>query len=539
MKILSQNMSVKRLITILMFIVFYLSQTSCCQREKPGNLYGGTITIGQITSPKTLNPVLEFSGVSSQIVDIIFDGLIDIGRKGEILPGLAISWEEKNSGQEWVFSIRKGVKFHDGHPLTADDVEFTLNLARDPSTGSGYANFFQQISKINVRDLYTIDIHLVRPSVSFIYGLTLGILPRHLLQEGDIAHFNYHPIGTGPYRFIQWSSDKVELGANQHYFMGRPYLDRVVIRSFENQRIVWANLMKGEIDAFQLLDSGSYEIIKSISCFRGYSALKPYYYFIGFNLANPLFQDRKVRQALNYAVDKNSIVQKVLKGRGVVSSGTIFPDSWAFNSRIEPFPYNPQKALKLLAEAGWQDTDGDHILDKNNQPFEFQFYFVEGDDEIETASLMVMEQLSNIGVVVKVNKSPLEIFNREYLLPKKFEAAFMYIAAGSDPDTNYLFWHSSQIKTGFNIFSYHNPVIDQLLDQGRCTSDQGQRKKIYAQYQEQMKEDPPGIFIFWKENLLGVHKRFHGVDLSPFCGVLNNIREWYVPADEQQIAGKF
>ena len=536
MRISLQNMLIKSLVALFMLIVFPLTQGSCHKHEKSVNSDKDSIIIGQITSFKTLNPILEISGVSAQIVDIIFDGLIQIGDGGKILPKLAVSWEMNKGGREWVLHLRQGVKFHDGYPLTAEDVEFTLNLIRDPNRGSPYSAVYQHINKIHVRNLYTLDIQLDKPSSSFIYDLTIGIMPKHLLQGKDMTLFNYHPIGTGPYRFIRWSSDKVELelGANQDYFKGRAYLDRVVIRSFKNQGIAWAHLMKGEIDVFLSLRLAAYEIIKKISCFKVYSTLRPYYYLIGFNLANPLFQDRRVRQALNYAVDKQRIANKVLKERKCISSGTIFPYSWAFDSSLAPYPYNPKKALDLLAEAGWQDTDGDHILDKNNQPFEFQLCLPEGFDEIDTATLMLMEQLSNIGVMVKIKKLPLDILTQEYLLAKEFEATFLFINSGDDPDKNYQFWHSSQIKNGFNMFSYRNSGIDQLLDQGRSSTDREQRKKIYVQYQQQMKEDPPGIFLFWRETLVSVHKRFQGVKFSPFCGTLDNIRKWYIPVNDSK-----
>ncbi|MEW6381765.1 MAG: ABC transporter substrate-binding protein [bacterium] len=517
---------------VFILILFSLGQVSCRNKDKkvPARSFGGTLTIGKITSSNTtLNPLLETTGVSAHLVNIIFDGLVRLGEKGEILPCLADSWEIGEGGREFTFHLRKGVKFHDGHPLTADDVAFTLDLVRDRQVMNDLICITSQIQEIKIRDPYTISIHLDKPSASFIHGLTLRIVPRHLLQDKDIrtAPFNYHPIGTGPFRFVRWASDRIELGANEEYFLGRPHLDRIVVRMFASQRLIWANLMKGDIDAFELLQSDSYEIVTRISSFNVYSALRPYYYLIGFNMTNPLFQDKRVRQALNYAIDKKGIISRVLHGRGKVSSGTVFPGSWAFDDRIGPYPYDPRKAVQLLKDAGWQDTDDDHILDRGKQPFEFHLLLPEGHDELETASLMIMEQLSNIGVKAMVRKLPVNIYSQEHLFARKFEAAFTYALAGSDPDKNYQFWHSSQIKAGLNFSSYHNPRIDLLLDQGRNTLDQEQRKSIYRQYQEEMLDDPAGIFLFWREYLLGVSKKFGGVEISSY-GVFNNIREWHM-----------
>ena len=534
MKIVFKNMYSKKLLALLFSAVFILGLASCTknENEKQTKPFGDTLIIGAVGKAGTLNPVLESSGVSAQVKDIIFDGLIRIGEKGEILPCLAVRWEGNGEGSEWDFHLKKGVKFHDGHPFTAEDVEFTFNLDLDPNIHSPYSDIIQQIEKLTVKDLYTINIKLTKPSASFLNKLDRGILPKHLL-EGENLHltqFNYKPIGTGPFHLTNWSPDKIVLEANQDYFLGRPYLDGVVVKLFTNKSIIWANLMKGEIDAFQNLEPADYERIGKVSHLKVYSYLMSYYYLITFNLNYFLFKDRRVRQALNYAIDKDTIIKKVLRGRGNICSGTIITNSWAYNPQVKPFPYNPKKALELLAEAGWQDTDGDYILDKNKHPFEFQLLLCKGFDEIDAATLMIMEQLSNIGVRVRVKNLSLKSFMQKHLYRKNFEAAFLFINSGVDPDRSYQFWHSSQIKNGYNFFSYHNPLIDQLLDEGRHTSTQEQRKKIYYQFQEQMKKDPPGIFCFWREALLGLHKRFQGVHISP---LYKNIREWYVPLDKQ------
>ncbi|MEW5802740.1 MAG: ABC transporter substrate-binding protein [bacterium] len=531
-------MNSKKLIVLFICANLLHGQFSCSKKrnDTPAKPFRGTLTIGEFTRPQTLNPVLEVTGVSAHLVNLIFDSLVRIGEKGEILPHLAVSWEMKGGGREWVFYLRKGVRFHDGRQLSADDVKFTLDLVRDPALGSGYARSLSQIAKVEVRDSYTIGISLTEPSVSLPHEINIGILPRHLLEGENIraSSFNYHPVGTGPFQFVRWSRDEVEFAANLNYFLGRPYLDHVVVKSFKNQYLVSANLMRGEIDAFPFLASSSYEVIKKIPSFRVYPTLRPFYYLIAFNLSNPLFQDRRVRQALNYAIDKESIIKRVLKGRGIAASGTIFPSSWAFDDRVEPFPYDPCKAMELLKEAGWQDSDGDHVLDKNNQPLAFQIYLPDGYDELESSSFMIMEQLASVGVMTRGEKFPVEIFNREHLLTRKFEAVFMFANAGGDPDSSYQFWHSSSARGGFNFFSYHNPGIDQLLDQGRSTRDQKERKRIYSRYQEEIKEDPPGIFLFWKENLLCVHKRFCGIHVSAFYGVFNSIREWYICPDDER-----
>lgn len=508
---------------------------SCRKNQEPTKLLGGTLIVGQTLKPSTLNPILEFSGVSAQITCLIYDGLIKTGSKGEVLPHLASSWEIKQDGWEWLFFLRKGVKFHDGHPLTAKDVEFTFTLAGDKKLKNAYSNVFQQVEKIQVINPLTISIYLKQPSFSFISGLDLGILPKHLLEGVDIrtSSFNFKPVGTGPFCLAKWSPKSVELTANQGYFLGRPYLDRVVVKSMETQSLLWAKLMSEEIDVFDLHEPSSLEIAKKIPHLKIYSTLKPYYYLMAFNQASPLFLDKRVRQALNYAVDKPKIIEKVLGKQGLVCAGTILPESWAFHPRLKPFPYHPQKALELLAEAGWQDTNGDHILDKDNRPLEFTLLLFEGFQDMETCALMIMEQLSEIGVKIRIKTLPHQQMIQEHILKRDFEAAIVFANTGTDPDYNYQLWHSSQIEQGFNFFSYHQPQVDSLLDQGRSIADQEQRKRIYYQYQEEMRDNPPGIFLYWKHNFFAVHQRFQGVRVSPFSW-FRNIPAWYVPEDEQR-----
>lgn len=522
-------MQIKKLIA-LSLLFFFVGQTSCGRKnDLPAKSFGGTFTLGCSGKYNTLNPLTELSGPSALLTRVIFDGLIKIGEGGNALPHLASSWKVSEGGRKWTFHLRRGVRFHDGHPFTADDVAFTLNLLAK-GTAKAYPPISEKIAKIEIEDPYTISIFLDKPSSSFIYALAVPIVPRHILQGRDIrsTSFNYQPVGTGPFRLLARASDRIELEANQDYFLGRPYLDRLVVRIFDNQRLVWSHLMRGEIDAFEFFNAESYRIIKKIPSFRIYSSLRDFYYLIGFNLAKPLFKDRRVRQALNYAVDKESIITRVLKGRGMVASGTVFPYSWAYDPNVCPFPYDPIKAMELLREAGWQDTNGDHVLDRNGQRFEFQLCLPEGHDELDLASLMIVEQLSSLGIVVNIKKAPISILDRDCLIPRKFDAAFLYLLASSDPDKNYQFWHSSQIESGLNIFSYRNPRIDQLLDQGRRALSQEKRKIIYRDYQEEMHHDPAGIFLFWREYFFCVHKRYGGIEISPYGGLFKTVCNWYL-----------
>ena len=547
-----------------LLLTAYLFLLSCqIDKSSDKKFYGDTIIKGGYSKFSIINPILSVSSESSDIETAIFDGLIKIDDRGEVQPNLTSSWKAAEDNLRWTFYLKKGVRFHDGKELIAEDVVFTYEAIKKPENKGRYYSSFEFVENIRGIDRYTIEIILKKPYVSFLYGLEVGILPKHILQGKDLhnTEFNEHPIGTGPYKLQKWSENEIVLKANKDYFNGRPYLNKIVIKNFPNQKVMWARLMRGEIDFAPAITPSDYEIIKSIPSFKTYSVLKPYYYMIAFNLMpntrffglrpqndnmdgghserseesnlkDNIFKDKRVRQSLNYAIDKEKIIHNVLEGMGKVSAGTIYPLSWAYEQALKPYPYNPQKALMLLKEAGWEDRDSNHILDKDGKELRFTILLNKGDNIKEKTIRLIQEQLLDIGVKLDIELIDLAILTK-MLLQKDFESAFIEFASINDPDINYQLWHSSQITEGFNMFSYKNQEVDELLDKGRTTFDREKRREYYKDFQKEMLDDPPGIFLFWTEYLIGIHERFKDVKVD-WRGTFANITEWYVPEGKQR-----
>jgi peptide/nickel transport system substrate-binding protein len=494
---------------------------------------GDSLVIGDFIKPSPINPILTRGTISATLRDIIFDGLIKISAQLAVQPNLALSWNNSPDGLHWQFHLEKNIRFHDGIELTAEDVKFTLDSILDPTNNSPYLTLLEGVKKVDAKDKYQVEIVLKYPIASFLSYLDVGILPKHLLQGKDITkdEFNYYPIGTGPFKFGSWSGNEIILEANEQYFLGRPQLEKVIAKIFPTQSIVWAQLMKRDLDLIFLAFPKNYRIIERIADFRVHSLLSLYSYILVFNNDNGLFKEIRVRQALNYAVNKEEMIKRTLLGRGRVSSGTIYPLSWAYDPNLKPYPYDARKALELLYGAGWSDTNGDNILDRSGRRFEFALLIVKGDEVSWKTALQIQQQLLDIGIIVKVKPLPFPQYEN-FLLAKKFDAALISIIS-DDPDKNYAWWHSSQIIGGFNVFSYKNKNVDDALDRGRTSLDREERGKIYQQLQRKLHEDPPGVFLFWRDYLIGIHKRFKGIRLSP-ARILNNINEWYVPREEQK-----
>lgn len=517
----------KKVMLLLFALLFFSADISCApSRQASDSTPGDTLVILEQQKLAPIHPILTATTLSADLTDIIFDGLIKLDDGFEPKPHLAESWERSTDGLTWTFHLRKGVRFHDGSKLTAEDVAFTFQKVRDLPVGSFFNPIFQEVESIKVIGSHTLQIVLKRPLASFLPMLEVGILPKH-------ESVDPYPVGTGPYKLKSWSEMGVLLEANEDYFLGRPNIDQIRVVVDPNPKTFWAKAARGRADLF--LDSLSARdgTLRQLPGFDTHSVANPYYYILSFNMNDKLFRDPLVRQALNYAVNKEEIIAKVLKGQGQVAAGTIHPSSWAYNPKIRPYPYDPPKALALLRQAGWEvHHDGGHFLDKEGEPFEFRVHLNSGDDLKQKTLLLIQQYLLDIGIKMRI--ALFDAANIDFLFKKQFQAHFPETVARGDPDFSYNFWHSSQIERGFNVSSYRNEQVDRFLEEGRTEFDREKRKTDYFKYQEEIYKDPPGIFLFWANYIVGVNGRFKGVKISSAGGPFANILEWYVPKAEQR-----
>ena len=520
----------------LLFLIFPLQLflLSCHKTEsveKP--VYGGHLIIGDYYPIDIINPIISSSGNSGYITYIIFNGLVKPDEHFNILPDLAYKWEGAKSGLKWRFYLRKGVFFHDGKEFTSEDVKFTYDLIKNPKYPGYYTQFFEAVDQVNIIDRYTIEIHLNQPYAPLLTGLTVGILPKHIYSGKNLMDLdlNQHPIGTGPFKVKSYSPGELVLETNKDYFENRPFLEGITFRIFKDQKTLFAKMMEGSIDGIIDSNPENIDILKQVTYFRLYQFLKPFYYIFAFQ-NNGIFKDKRVRKALNYAVNKEKLLKIVLHDYGEIASGTVFPQSWAYNKKITPYSYDPQRALNLLRDTGWRDSNKNHILDKEGVEFEFTVLLVEQNSLHEKTLRLIQNNLQQIGIRMKTEKNPLNIHMEDHLLKKKFEATLIALSSRGDPDSIYGFWHSSKIKKGRNIFSYKNIKVDNYLENGRRVLDINLRKKFYDQFQKKLFNDPPGIFLFWANNLFIVHKRFKGIKMHHSW--MFDLKDWHVPKKEQR-----
>ena len=503
--------------------------------------YGDTYIASSIGDATYLNPILASDSSSGDINNLVFNGLLKYDKDINIVGDLAESWSVTPDGLSITFHLRKGVRWHDGAPFTAEDVRFTYQKLIDPATKTPYAADYLLIKKFEILDPLTLRLTYREPLATSLESWGIGIIPKHIFEKEDLnssAH-NRKPVGTGPYIFREWKTDeKIVLDSNPDYFEGRPFIDRYIYRIIPDQSVQFLELRNQTIDEMGLTPDQwkAYpEFFKHYNKFQ-YPSFS--FVYLGLNLNLPLFSDKKFRQALAHALNKKEIIEGVLLGMGRAATGPFPPQSWAYDDSVRDYDFNPQKARKLLEKLGWNSSDPEGYLTKDGQTLGFTIMTNQGNKMRGLTAEIIQSQLKKVGIKVNVRIIEWSALVHEFLNKKKFEAVIMGWSLSRDPD-QYPLWHSSQTKEGqYNFISYSNPEVDRLLVEGRRTLDRKKRLPIYRGLHRLMAEELPVIFLYHPEALPVIHKRFRGPETAPL-GIGWNFIKWYVPAGEQRYRTNF
>jgi len=501
--------------------------------------YGDAIVVGSIGEPRTLVPILASDSASGTICGLVFNGLIKYDKDLNLVGDLAERWEISEDGLEITFYLREGVKWHDGEIFTSRDVEFSYKSLIDPNVRTPYSGDFEMVKRLEVIDDYTVKVFYKEVFSPGLSSWGMNIMPKHILEGEDLnnTEFSRSPIGTGPYKFKIWkTAELVELISNHDYFERRPCIDRYIYRIIPDQATLFLELRAQGVDYTSLTplqfkrQTENRFFMKNFQRFQ-YPSFG--YTYLGYNLSDPKFKDLKVRQAINYAIDKDEIIRGVLLGLGRVATGPFIPESWAYNKEVKAAKYDPQKARLLLKEAGWQDLDGDGILEKDGNRFLFTIITNQGNQQRKMAVEIIQRRLKAVGIDVKIKIIEWSVFVSEFIDKRRFDAVLLGWSLSLDPDM-YDIWHSSKTKEGqFNFVNYSNPEVDRLLIEGRRTFDQEERARIYRRVHEILYNDQPYLFLYVPDALPIIHSRFKGIEVGP-GGIGHNFIEWFVPKREQK-----
>lgn len=494
---------------------------------------GGKLILASIGEPSNLIPILAADSASHEVAGFLYTSLIKYDKEYNIVPLCAESYEVLEDGKLFRFKLREDVFWQDGVQLTADDVYFTYKLTFDPKTPTPYAADCLLVKEFKQTGKFSFEVRYEKPYARAVITWMMSILPKHILENQDIAKTAYarNPVGAGPFKLKEWKTgSQLVLEASETYFEGRPYLDQLIYRIIPDVTTIFLEAKAGKVDYLGLTTQQYLLQTKGPEWeekWRKYKYAANGYTYIGFNLNHPFFQDKTVRQALSYATDRDMVIKGALLGLGEKTVGPYKPHTWVYNDELTPYPHDPEKALELFAEAGW--TKGkDGYLCKDGTRFSFTVLLNQGNKERETVLLILQEQWKKLGIDMKIRTVEWATFINEFVLKGRYDAVILAWNILEDPDI-YDVWHSSAIRqNGLNFVGFRNAELDGLLEKGRSTADRAERKAYYDRMQEILHEEQPYLFLYVPYALPMVQKRFQGIEPA-VSGITHNMEKWWLP----------
>jgi len=496
---------------------------------------GGKVTLPIVGDP-IFNPWHPNAYAESNLVNrVIFSGLTRPGEDLAPAPHLAESWQASEDGMVWTFNLRDDVKWHDGEQFTAEDVAFTFNdIVLNPDMGANGASNFKTVDHVEVVEEFIVDFHMKSANAALpaYLGFNAEILPEHKLKGQDpweLTSFNKEaPIGTGPFKVGKYiSGQSVELVANPDFYLGEPNLDTVIFKIVPDANTQIAQALSGELDLFVLEDKASIDRVKSSNNLEVIANDTTKYFWISLNQENELFTDVKVRQAFLHAIDRQAIIDTVLKGYAKIADAAITPNQAVYyTDEVTRYDYDPEKAKQLLEEAGWSDTDGDGILDKDGKKFSFLFEVAQQGD-LEPVSQMVHQYLKEVGLDVQLKTLEWNTMIQKNVIQRDYEMILNWWAYPTDPDV-FAQHFSGNAGKGNNIPGYQDEKLDELLLKGQQTSESEERAEIYKEAQQYMSETLPYLYLWYPQEISVVSKRLKGAPEMYLGGKLYYVNEWWV-----------
>jgi peptide/nickel transport system substrate-binding protein len=510
---------------------------------------GKDFVIGFLGDATSLNPVIATDGQSYVAEWPIYDSLVELDEKLGVKPLLAESWEVSRDGLTYTFKLKKGVKWHDGKPFTAKDVAFTFYSVLDPKVTTPHRGYFDALvgfpeltnkdnpkkpEELAQKPIEILDDHTIRFRLRYPYGAFLavlvnpraGIVPEHVLKGQDLntTEFNRKPIGTGPFKFVEWKrGERIVLEANPDYHGGRPALDHLIYRVIPDNVVLLQELRAGGVDFIERPPLTEVGRLKQTAGLKVITADTTSYTYFGFRLDLAPFDDARVRRALYHAIDVPAIVREVLQGYGAISNGQFPPGSWAYDASVKPYAYDPARAQAILSEAGWKPGP-DGILAKDGKRLSFSIRHDQADQTVKDTSVIIQEFLKKIGVEAKLEPLDWPTFVKK-LFASEYEAIVVGWTNFHDPDPfAYSIWHSSQWK-GRNYAHYKSPRADAALEAARQARDQGERKKHYSEFSKILMEDAPYVFLYFPQQVYVTRQSYDGfVPIPAYGGIYQSMK---------------
>ena len=477
-----------------------------------------TLTVPLVGDP-TAWPVNPPGLISDIMVGkVLFNTLVRFSFEdgSTVVPDLAESWEVDEDSRVWTFHLRDDVTWHDGEPFTAEDVVFTVETIRDPDVASRWNAAFVTLDTVEALDEHTVRFTFSEPFAPLLATLAynLSIVPEHILAPLDLSlpsgptEFVTNPIGTGPYRFVeQVSGSHFVVEANPDYYEGEPNIERVYFQVMPDVNTQVAQLITGEMDVSWTVEPIHLQRLQQANNIELNDVNIPRWDWIPLNLTNPLFQDKRVRQAMTLALDRQALVDVVLAGYGEVADGPIPPAiAWVGRDDVAQYPYDPERALALLEEAGWTRGADGVLRNEAGETFSFTLLADRGNPTRDQIYLVAQDAWRAIGMDVEIETTEWNTVLSRYR-EGNYDARLGWWVIKPDPDL-YDYFHTNG---ALNQIRYSNPEVDALLERGRAVSDQAERAEIYHELQQLLAEEMPSIFLYYPTEIRATSTRVDGL----------------------------
>lgn len=511
------------------------------QVEEPKHK-GGQFIYGTTSDAQTANPILSKDTTSGLIISMMFNGVMMTDVETTSPTGdLAKSWEIADDGITYSFVLTDGIKWHDGEPLTANDVKFTYDLMMNPAAKSPrLSNLTERVDSIEVQDDSHFTIKLKSPNSAFMASnMDYGILPQHILKDVDPAALIQHDfskgkkgvtIGTGPFQFEEWiKDDHVTLVKYSDFWKGSPNLDTWIMKVVPNQTVLVQQLKTGEVDygSIQPADVADMQKEQGITVHSWDTFSFTFYTYNLDTAKTDLFQEKEVRQAILYALDRQAMTDAVYFGLARVAVGTMPVLSWAYkpDEIKQKYDFSEDKAKELLDSAGWK-PGSDGIREKNGKKLSFTLWTSSSSQAFQDNATIMQSSLQKIGVDCKPQFQEWNAFLDRITVTHDFEMFLVGFSWGVDPDQTTM-WACDAYNGGFNMGKYCNPQVDKLLKDGLATNDQTERANIYVQMQNILVDDLPNAVLFFTKSVAGLNKRAHNVFPNAVSTTFNP-EQWWV-----------
>jgi peptide/nickel transport system substrate-binding protein len=499
---------------------------------------GGVYIEGVAGNPQYINPLLsQANQVDETLVYLIFNGLTRLDEKGDVTPDLAEGWLISEDGLTYDFRLKPGLVWHDGRPITAADVLYTVGaMQSEDFPGAQWLSELWRTVKVEAPegpDGLWVRFTLSQILPSFLDYTTIGLLPAHIWQDVPVAQmkesqYNTRPIGSGPFQVSRISATRADLVTNPRYHGKIPMLAGITFRFYPDHESLLPAYDRGEIDGVSWLWPQDMTAAAARADMNVFTAPLSGYALVYLNLDNPntpFFKEVEVRQALLYALDRQGLVDRVMNGQGIVADSPILPGAWAHDGEVPVYPYSPETAGGLLDQAGWVDSDGDGVRDRDGQPLAF---ILLGNNT------PLLDEIAAMWAAVGVQATPQTVtlpgLTADFLAPRTFDAAVAYWELSGDPDP-YPLWHSTQIQQGQNYGGWDERAADEAIERARATTDRGKRREDYVLWQRLFADEAPALLLYHPVYSFGVRDKVRNVSVGPLNSPAERFRtiaDWYI-----------